>query len=177
MAIVLTARNLSDARGLVDERAAIRRADSGGEKALVEPPATPPPDDSLSKILKLVPGEAAVAYTAGLAIGTEVGDTTAKYLPPAVFVLCAIMIPFLIARDGARQSPPVKPEPVQYLIQLLAFAAWAFSIGNPLAPAGVTVPKWIPALLAIFLPIIGGLVLDRQGRLPADPLASAPPSK
>jgi hypothetical protein len=167
VAVILTARNVEEARMRAaaeggEGRPGGKEADLGGPSAAGGVAPAAKADDALAKILKMVPGEAAVAYTAGIAIGTQAGDSTAKFLAPVVFVLCAIMIPFLIARDGARLSPPVKPERTQYLFQLLAFFAWAFSIGNPLAGLGVAVPKWIPSVFAIFLPVFGGLFLNRK---------------
>lgn len=165
MAVILTAENLQAAR-----RASGRPGSNESDLGTGDKPgagASPAkPDDALAKILKMIPGEAAVAYTGALAIGTEASDSTAKFMAPLVFVLCAVMVPFLINRDGARHTPPVEPEPAQHVFQLLAFVAWAFSIGNPIAGFGLTVPKWIPAVFAIFLPIFGGLIMGRKAPAP-----------
>jgi hypothetical protein len=133
------------------------------------PSATPAeaaaqPDDGLTRVMKLVPGEASVTYTAALAISTAISqnpsqDPTVKFLPPIAFLLSAVLVPLIIRRDGARNHPPVKPMFLQYVIQLVAFGTWAFAIGNPLAGFDVAIPKWIPALLTIFVPIFGAQLL------------------
>jgi hypothetical protein len=116
------------------------------------------PDDALTRILKMVPGEAAAAYTMAMKISPGVEDKTAKYLPVTALLVCACLVPILIYRDARRHVPPVEPMKAQYAIQLLSFAAWAFSISEPLKGFDVNVPMWIPALSVIFLPIFGGLI-------------------
>jgi len=150
MPVILTDRNLKAAME------GQRLRDVGPPDAGPPPKVTVQRDDALARILKMVPGEAAVAYTAALAI-----DPTSKYLPIAAFVLCAVLVPILVRRDGSKQIPPVSPEVGQYGFQMLAFATWAFSIGNPIAGLGVDIPRWIPALLTIFVPVFGGLLVGR----------------
>jgi hypothetical protein len=165
MAVILTKKNLEEARVVKARPDSAERAAAGAGVPVVAPSGQP--DDALTRILKLVPGEAAVAYTSALAVGSEVGDKTAKYLPGVAFVLCALLVPLVIRRDALRHVPPVKPMAGQYVLQLLAFAAWAFSASNPLAAFDVTVPKWIPGLLVILVPAFGAMLWGESA--PATP--------
>jgi hypothetical protein len=78
----------------------------------------------------------------------------------------------VIARSGKSHKPPVEPEPMQFVFQLLAFTGWAFSIHSPLSPF-FTIPTWIPALAILFIPVLGGLLLGDKDATPATATAGA----
>ena len=173
MAVILTRQNLAASRPQTGAR-------GGGDENTVagldgtSEGVSAKPDDTVSKILKMVPGEVSAAYTAALALGD--GKSDADHLPIVAFVLCLILIPLLLIHDGKKYSPPVAPDPRQYVIQGLAFTAWAFSIRNPLAVWSIVVPVWIPALAMLFIPIFGGLIIgngDTNGPGPG-PNGNAP---
>lgn len=153
MAIVLTRRNLSRAA----QEAGLPVSGASGGAA--------PPDDTLTALLKLVPGEAAALYTTLVVLPAN--GAAAKFAPVVAFILGAALAAYLPWRDGQRRTPPVRPEPAQYVLQLLAFAAWSLSIRDWLAPFGVVVPPWVLGFAVLAIPVVGGLVLGGSPPVPA----------
>src|SRR5262245_518681 len=122
------------------------------------PSAETVPDDALARILKLIPGPAAVAYTAAMATLASSVEPSRRFVGPISFVLACLIVVLVIWREGRDHQPPVTPLKRQYAVQLVAFWAWAFTIRNPVEPWW-HVPTWIPALAVIFIPIFGALLL------------------
>jgi hypothetical protein len=149
---------------------AARHAAAPAAPELAPPPGPPASataqvtaDDMIERILKLIPGEAAAAYT--VACGLVTNDT---YVPIVAFALSIAVLILTIRRSAASLVPPVKPEPLQYVIRIAAFVAWAFAIHNPLQ-RWVTVPDWAPMLGVLFIPILGTLLFDRDATLEPPP--------
>lgn len=158
MSVILTKRNIS--RAIPALASARRTSDTLGldtQKAEAQPPqgtgVEPKPDDSLTRIMKMIPGEATALYTAAVAI-----DQQSHALPIAAFVGCAVVVVLVIKRSGDQHNPPIEPEPMQYVFQLLAFTAWALAIRSPIAPY-VAIPDWVVPLVVLFIPVIGGFIL------------------
>ena len=156
MDVIVTKDNL-------DQAAAKPAKDGDFHPETTTKPAASPVDTDVARVLKMVPGEVAALYTAMLALvassASGSGDSTTKYAAPIAIVLCCIMIVMWIRRSGERHTPPVTPHPTQYIVTVLAFLAWAFSIRNPLEGFGREVPSWISGFSIIVLPIFGGLFL------------------
>lgn len=126
----------------------------------------PKVDDLVSRVVKLIPGEVAAGYTALLVVtASAADDPTVKWAAPIGIALCVVLIVMLIRRAGEVHQPPITPHPTQYIISVLAFVAWAFSIRNPLDGFHREVPVWITGFAIVLLPIFGGLFLrDRPPR-------------
>lgn len=151
MSVILTSNNIREATRTASS-ATQERAEP--YKAEVHPTAEVRVDDMIDRILKLIPGEAAAAYT--VACSLVKGDA---YLPIVAFVLSAIVLILTIRRSAASLIPPVKPEPLQYVLRLAAFFSWAFAIENPIKH-WVTIPSWIPMLGILFIPIFGTFLFE-----------------
>ena len=123
------------------------------------------PDDTLTRIVKLVPGEVIAGYTALLAVTASVQDSSVKWATPIAMVACTVVVWLSLRRAGRTHEPPVEPQPAQYLFSTLAFWAWAMAIRDPLVGFGYFVPNWIPAFGCVLVPIFGAYVID--GEAPA----------
>lgn len=146
MSVILTHGNIREAaRVKLDE--AQQQAEP--RKAPVHAATQVRVDDRIDRILKLIPGEAAAAYTVACGLAKD-----EVYLPIAAFVLSTIVLTMTIRKAAANMIPPVKPEPRQYVLRFAAFVAWAFSIENPIGH-WVKIPDWIPMLGVLFIPILG----------------------
>jgi hypothetical protein len=129
------------------------------------PEAPAKADDLLSRVVKLVPGEVAAGYTALLAVVSSAShDSTVKYAAPTAILLCGVLLVMLIRRAGQTHQPPVKPHPMQYVVSVAAFLAWAFSIRNPLDGFDRELPSWICGFAIVLIPIFGGLLLQERPR-------------
>jgi hypothetical protein len=168
MDVILTDANLAEAavrpppaREIFNESTAASKLRSALPGLTAE--ASAKPDDLLSRVVKLVPGEVAAGYTALLAIVSSAGhDVTVKYAAPTAILLCSVLLVMLIRRAGQTHEPPVNPHPVQYVVSVAAFLAWAFSIRNPLEGFDRELPSWICGFAIVLIPIFGGLLLERR---------------
>src|SRR5215467_8549935 len=138
MDVILTDANLAAAgvRHVVARETFNESTAAPSSRPAVQQPsadASTKSDDLLSRVVKLVPGEVAAGYTALLAIVSSAGQGgTVKYAAPTAILLCSVLLVMLIRRAGQNHQPPVKPHPIQYVVSVAAFLAWAFSIRNPL---------------------------------------------
>lgn len=158
MVVILTKRNL--AKAVSAEKAAPPataevRARGPSAASLI-------PDDAKSKLLKLIPGEAAVLYTTACGFSAE-----SAYLPLTAFILSGLVLILTIRTSGKSHVPPIEPEPLQYIVRMAAFVAWAFAIRNPLEH-WTSISVWVPALAVLFIPIIGSFLIG-GGDVPAEP--------
>jgi hypothetical protein len=147
MIVILTKRNLAKARAVAGG------TDEAQNKAMTTKAAALVPDGTRDRLLKLIPGEAAAAYT--LACGFSTDST---YLPITAFFLSAFVLVLTIRISGKAFVPPIEPEPLQYVVRMAAFVAWAFAIRNPIGP-WFTVPAWIPAIAILFIPVVGAFLI------------------
>jgi len=109
----------------------------------------------LERVLKLVPAEVVTFYTLALSILASPGW---KGWPLVLFTVGTILVPVLLYWDAARAGEAV---PVaQYVVRTLAFAAWAFMVGEPSAGWFRLDPRIAP-LLALLLPILGERIIAR----------------
>lgn len=56
---------------------------------------------------------------------------------------------------------------IQHLLRAIVFTAWAFALGNPLAPAP-PVLRWVPVVAAVVVPVFGSFAFP-GARDPAAP--------
>jgi hypothetical protein len=114
--------------------------------------APPVRSDPLDIVIKLIPSEVITLYTTALAFEGVRESRTAQLTLLAVGLALTPSILFLV---GRRTHQPVAL--AQYVVRTLAFAAWAFAIGNPLAP-DKPIQAWIPGLAVLLLPLLGSLL-------------------
>jgi hypothetical protein len=177
MNVILTRKNLERARrphgtnGNGHAPAASGRESGviGAPGALPAPAASRPaaeagttPDDTLTRIIKLVPGEVIAGYTALLAVTASVQDSSVKWATPIALVACTLVVGLSLRRAGRSHEPPVEPQPAQYLFSILAFWSWALAIRDPLIGFGYYTPTWIPAFGCVLVPIFGAYVIDGE---------------
>jgi hypothetical protein len=131
----------------------------GGNVAASEVPGDP--ETSLDVIVKLIPAEVVTLYAAASAFPDL---ATSRYGAPALLVLGTLLTPLVLFLVGRRLDRPVSV--AQYVVRILAFVAWAFTIGNPLAPHD-PVPRWIPGIAVLVIPIVGSLLFPAAVARPA----------
>ncbi|NVB79115.1 MAG: hypothetical protein HOV81_12010 [Kofleriaceae bacterium] len=123
----------------------------------------PPPirETDLDRILKLIPTEILAFYTAAVPISPQVPW---KLFPFALFVTGLVLVPLVLFLDGRNTSQPASP--AQYVVRILAFAAWAMAISWPFSAwsSGEDL-NWVRSLAVLIVPLIGALVL-RGDKLP-----------
>lgn len=110
-------------------------------------------DSQLERLTKLVPADVIALYIPAISFGAF---TTWRYYALAVTIAATALVPALLyldARSSKEQAPPV-----QYIVRTLGFVAWAFVIGQPLAPCQVN--PVIPALIGLVLPVLGERLID-----------------
>jgi hypothetical protein len=165
MAVILTRKNMADA--LPKQRSGKNESSLTGISR-AEPPEGPTPDDSIARIVKMLPGEATAAYTAALALVPN-----EPYVPLVAFALCGAIVVFALQQSGRRHSPPVKPETKQYVFQIAAFAAWAVAIKDPFTLLHFEVPKGVSGLAVLFIPVVGAYLMGSDPTPPVPAGATA----
>lgn len=117
--------------------------------------ATSKGDDSLDIVVKLIPTEVVTLYLTALSFDNVENSRLAG---PALLTIGTLLTPLVLFFVGRRsnQSVPL----AQYVVRTLAFVAWAFAIGNPLAPMDPIEP-WIPRFAILVIPLLGSFLFPR----------------
>jgi len=116
-------------------------------------PVLQPPTTLLDLLPKLLPVKIVLTYQAIKSIDMDGSQVAA----PATLLAFAALTPLVLWWQALRTRE--QPAPMQYVIRTAAFVAWAFFTGDPLAPYA-SVPRWIVALIAASVSLLGFIVLE-----------------
>jgi hypothetical protein len=152
----LAIRSLPRPRVVTIGRTELDAAVPAGAAPPVVAPATRPPilsDSQLERLTKLVPADVIALYIPAISFGAF---TAWRYYALAVTIAATALVPTLLYLDA--RSSNERASPLQYVVRTVGFLAWAFVIGQPLAPYQVS--PVIPALIGLVLPVISERLID-----------------
>lgn len=110
----------------------------------------------LDRVVRLVPVEVITPYTAALAVA----QGAAAHLELVLLAAGVLATVLVLALDARRHR--LRACRTQHVVRVLSFAAWAFAVANPLAPAA-PVPVWLPAIAIVAVPLLGSLLFPPTG--------------
>lgn len=133
-------------------------------RSRIEEPAPPPiRETDLDRILKLIPTEILAFYTAAVPVVPQVPW---RLFPFVLFLVGLLLVPLVLFLDGRNTSQPARWP--QYVMRMLAFAAWAVAVSWPFSPwSSSDNLSWLRSLAVLIVPLVGGLVL--RGDAPTSP--------
>ena len=137
------------------------------------PPATPPPDDTLTKVAKLVPTEIVAGYIPLVAAAEAITDKkdTQFTLAFVAFLIGLVLTPIYLIIVG---KPTNLAQKVSIIIATVAFVLWAYLLGGPFALENMNNYLWqYDKRVAAF--VVGAFTWV-MGLLPYEKLLS-PPAK
>lgn len=128
-------------------------------------PGTPPPirETDLDRILKLIPSELLLFYTA---VAPAMADVSWQYFGISLVGIGAALVPLILYLDGRSTGQPA-PWP-QYVVRTLAFVTCALAIAWPFPGWAARDLWWLRSLSVLAVPFAGALLL--RERAPEDPL-------
>jgi hypothetical protein len=142
--VIATRENVAKARHELSQRKGERVA-----LAKDNAPIAQPEDDTLAKLVKLIPGEVVAFY---LSISAFLADTETGYRF-AVFLIGLIATPAIVwlsahpAEGGVKLRPPL----LQYVLRTVAFVLWAMVTAYPFRLFGDPIPaQAVGIALAVF---------------------------
>lgn len=128
------------------------------------PGARVPPilETDLDRILKLIPSEILLLYTAVIPASSDVAW---PHFGLVLVGIGAALAPLILYLDGRSTGQPA-PWP-QYVVRTLAFVACALAIAWPLPGWAAHDLRWLRSLSVLAIPFAGALLL--RDRAPAGP--------
>jgi len=120
-------------------------------------PPPPAPDaarananEFTQKIVKMVPSELVTAYTAGIAVISDVANEETRMIAYAVtFLVCLVLTPIYLNQ----QAEPGMPKWTHIIISTLAFPVWAYLVSG-----NVIVPQYYDGSIALLATILFSVV-------------------
>jgi hypothetical protein len=120
------------------------------DREVVLPPIR---ETDLDRLLKLVPTEILLVYTAAVPLAADLGGTG---LGVAVFLVGLAVVPLVLYLDGRTTRQPARWP--QYVVRMLVFVAWAGSW-----PFGLWANErdlyWVRSLAVLMVPLVGAFAL------------------
>ncbi|WP_417449767.1 hypothetical protein [Kordiimonas sp.] len=104
-----------------------------GTPAAAAPAASGAASEFTQKMVKMVPAELVTAYTAAVAVISDVASDKARMIAYAItFVVCLVLTPVYLNNE----AEPGRPKWTHIIISTLAFPVWAYLVsGNQIMPA------------------------------------------
>jgi hypothetical protein len=131
---------------------ALKTAVAGNAEAT---PATPDAaradaNEFTQKIVKMVPSELVTAYTAGIAVISDVANEETRMIAYGVtFLVCLVLTPIYLNQ----QAEPGMPKWTHIVISTLAFPVWAYLVSG-----NVIVPQYYDGSIALLATILFSVV-------------------
>ena len=142
-----------------------------------EPAREPTRDDYITKLLKYVPAEVTVAFTALVAAAAQAGQVDGEQNGNQTIVWIAFVIGLVATvgyfyRTAYALPPEDKPRPYYYVLVLLSFVVWSLAVNESvrlifndmnertaefLLVAGAFLIPFVDEMLTILYPKIQGL--------------------
>lgn len=102
------------------------------------------------KIVKMVPSELVTAYTAGVAVISDVASEKARMIAYGItFLVCFVLTPIYLNQ----QAEPGMPKWTHIIISTLAFPVWAYLVSG-----NVIVPQYYDGSIALLATILFSVV-------------------
>jgi len=126
--------------------------------------AVPPPspgDTYLSRLAKMIPGEAITLYGAGSGLIPKVAPMTGGLAPAQALlgwsIVCAIAV--VLLRYKSTQDAAGKPQWAAIWIALISFSIWLYAIGGPfeafsIKPSGDYLGSLVILAWTFFVPLL-----------------------
>jgi hypothetical protein len=109
-------------------------------------------ESTIERLVKLIPADVVAIYIPALGLDRFAGWSGYRLTISIAGLVLVPLLPYLDARAANERVPPL-----QYVVKVLAFVAWALLIGEPFGK-DVLNPV-IPALVALVLPVLGERLL------------------
>jgi hypothetical protein len=128
-------------------------------------PPLRPADSWLDALVKLIPGEVIIAFTAALQV-SGVGDSRSAHL--AILMVFAALCPIVLWASSRRAG--IAAHWLQYAVRSIAFVLYGFGSDHVLL-SWLNTLAWIPGVGALVIAVLAALVLSPPGtqQPPVDP--------
>jgi len=145
--------------------ALLRRSPRGAGPAGADPPDTGPRssgvppirETDLDRILKLIPSELLLLYTA---VAPTIADVTWRHFGLFLLGAGSALAPLILYLDGRSTGQPA-PWP-QYIVRTLTFIACALAIAWPFAGGAAPELQWLRSFAVLAIPLVGALLLRER---------------